>query len=170
MSNEIWREVSDTPGYEVSNLGRVRSVDRDFTVKNQSTKTTTIRLPGRILRPQKMGKNYRMVWAAGRSRKIHRLVAEAFLPNPNQLPEVNHINGDKNDNRVENLEWCTTRENAIHAYLLGLRQRKFTPEQIRAIRAAVANGTPSKTIAQEHGVSPKSINAICRRYRYADVS
>jgi hypothetical protein len=68
--------------------------------------------------------------------KIHRIVAEAFIPNPLKLPEVNHINGDKSDNRACNLEWVTRRENIAHAYKTGLMKskRKLSKEDVSVVK------------------------------------
>jgi hypothetical protein len=72
----------------------------------------------KFLKPTKINSGY-VKFNLGtkcRNQLIHRLVAEAFIANPNNLPQVNHINGDKTDNRVENLEWCDNRQNQIHRY------------------------------------------------------
>ena len=72
-----------------------------------------------------------------KKKMIHRLIAQAFIPNPFNKPQVNHINGIKNDNRIENLEWCTSSENQIHAYSNNLK--KVTEKQLNAGLSNLSN-------------------------------
>ena len=115
---EIWRPVKGYEGrYEVSSLGRLRSLDREIVTNNQHRSFRTIKA-GRIMIPKINHGGYLRIGLTDENCKqryfaIHRLVAEAFLPNPEGLPQVNHKNEDKADNRVENLEWCTNMYN-IH--------------------------------------------------------
>ena len=110
---EVWRPVVGCEGlYEVSNLGRVRSVPKVGFSKQL------------ILKQQDERHGYKRMRLTKENRKfcklVHRMVAEAFIPNPSGKPCVNHINGNKTDNRVENLEWVTYSENYLHAVNHGL--------------------------------------------------
>lgn len=107
---EIWKPIVGTKGYiEVSNEGRVRSL---------------LRGEPRVLKTQVDNKGYHRIRVTiereKMSYKVHREVAKAFIENPNNLPQVNHKNGNKSDNSVDNLEWVTNRENAHHAIENGL--------------------------------------------------
>ena len=111
---EEWREIEGFKGlYQVSNLGRVKSLERK--VWNSRGKGYYMIVPERIMKPIKTKNGYLQVDLCkdGKIKRhlIHRLVAEAFLENTNNLPEVNHISEDKEDNRVSNLEWCSSKYN-----------------------------------------------------------
>ena len=106
--NEIWKSIIGYEGlYEVSDWGRVRSLGVWANVKSGSKRWRK----GRVLKPQKYTNGYLFIALSKnnvvKGYSIHRLVAQAFLPNPDNLPCVNHKDKNKLNNRVENLEWCT---------------------------------------------------------------
>ena len=113
--DEIWKPVKDYEGfYEVSNLGRVRSTERTVTVYRNG-KTYKWHFHQRILKQYADTSGYMTVdlhkQDGGCQPKVHRLVAEAFIPNPYKYPCINHKDEGRIDNRVENLEWCTYKYN-----------------------------------------------------------
>ena len=109
--NKEWRPVLGYEGlYEVSNMGNVRSLDRHLMYGNRYGF-----LKGKPMKPHLISTGYLMVDLYKNSQRthylIHRLIAEAFISNPNNLPCIDHINTIKTDNRVENLRWCSYKEN-----------------------------------------------------------
>ena len=105
VEEELWKDWPQDPRIKVSNKGRVISCKRGAPY------------------PLKVSYNscgYQMVGASRPSQYVHRMVAETWLDNPNHYRDVNHINGNKDDNRVENLEWVTHRQNICHAMRTGL--------------------------------------------------
>ena len=152
---EIWKKIEGFENYSVSDQGRVR---RDNS--------------GRILKPGKNIPGYLMVSLYKNGKKynksIHRLVAEHFIPNPENRPEVNHRNAVKTDNRLENLEWSTRLENMKHAFEAGIISRvgekngtaKLTEFQVLEIRQLLTQGLTQKAIGDLFGVHAVTISYI----------
>jgi hypothetical protein len=172
---EEWRDIEGYEGcYQVSNIGRVKSLSR--AVRNG--KGTTRKIPERIRKPQDHSHGYLFV-ALHESEEyfnfyIHRLVALHFIANPKGLPEVNHKNLDRTDNRVENLEWVTHAENKAHASI----NNPWTPEgrssvrldwlKVLEIRNLLQLKVLRKQISTLFGVCVGSINSIATGKQWAN--
>lgn len=161
IQEEIWKDIEGFKNYQVSNFGNIRSI---FASGNNWSKKRIKAIKPRI------GNNsgYYAINLLKDSRRItiriHRLVAEAFIPNPENKPMVNHKNGIKTDNRIENLEWCTRKENMQHAWDTGLISRKrkrisrLTYEKVLEIREMRnTTGCSIKKISELFGVSQGAV-------------
>ena len=124
LPDEVWKPVITDNGfwvgwYEVSNLGRVRAKKRQITYTNRHGVTRTRNDKPKIIAGRKTGGYFQVVLRKNGTVKqpvLHRLVADAFIPNVFNKPQVNHIDGDKLNNVVSNLEWVTSSENCWHAF------------------------------------------------------
>lgn len=131
--NEIWQQIGHLNNYEVSNFGNVRN------------KTTLY-----VLKPMKDGGGYPFIQVNRKNHKVHRLVALAFIPNPQNKKCVNHLSGDKTNNNVLNLEWCTHGENLAHAHRTGLKKPQQLGKSGKLHRASIPLLSIKDTSIIEH--------------------
>ena len=169
--NEQWKEIKGNREiYEVSNLGNVRTKDREG-ARGSNVK-------GHELMQHDNSNGYPRcnmnINGHSKSYLVHRLVAKLFISNPENKPDVNHKNGDKHNNSVDNLEWCTKSENEKHAWKTGLKHdvatkgelhgmHKLTRKDVEYIRKHhVRNGGTMKTseLARMFDVKPQTITEI----------
>lgn len=177
MENEVWKDVIDYEGiYQVSNTAKIRSIDRLCYVENHGKTrcSVTQKRKGRIIIPYRSKRTgyYMVVLSKNgvhKTKNIHRLMAVAHIPNPENKPQVNHKDGNKVNNKIENLEWVTHKENIIHAFenkLVkgsvgeGSHLSKLKKEDVLIIRDMLSKGVSMGVIARKYLVSRSSIFSI----------
>lgn len=161
-ANEIWR-ASSIEGYEVSSMGRVRNS-----------------VTGYVTRGIDNGNGYKRILRRQGARKVgfyvHRLVGDAFIPNPENLPTINHKNFDRSDNRVDNLEWCSYQGNNQHCRHFSKAQKRrqgvrgLTLSEVEQMRALYTSGHHSqRSLSRLFGTSQKTVWGVVGRHTYNPV-
>jgi DNA invertase Pin-like site-specific DNA recombinase len=185
--DETWRDILGYEGlYQISDLGNVRSLDRKK--RNGKDGKGFYILKGRVLTLVNSKKGYKVVtlYKDGKQKvkEVHRLIAEAFIPNEENKPQVNHINGDKTDNSLNNLEWVTVSENIQHAFDNGLvniknisgeknSQSKLKYDDVKYIRRVFIKRDRvygASALARKYGVSHQNILNIVNNKNWTSLS
>ena len=166
---EIWKPIYGYEGYyEISNMGNVKTLKRKkYIPKNNSYGY----IKERKLKPWKDSNGYMNIDLCKNKKstryKVHRLVAETFIDNPENLPFVNHIDFNTSNNKVENLEWVTARGNVMHSFSNGRisvpKNTKFPFKTVKEIRELYETGKYSQVaLSERFGVSTNQVSRIVR--------
>ena len=171
--NEVWKDIEGYPKYQISSFGRVKSLKgKKPKILKQRPHMRTDKLDNYI--SVALSKN-------GKKRDVytHRLVATAFIPNPENKSQINHENGDKHDNNVSNLKWSTASENIKHAYEMGLMgdrkgenhpMARLTTLKVMEIVKKYNNGTSVSDLATEYGIRYSNVYSIVNGYTWSHIT
>lgn len=166
MNQEVWKDIKGFEGlYQVSNLGRIKSL-RGWNGKNYISRE-------RILEPTKKSANSVSYPRAivklikdgiGKDYRVHRLVAEAFIPNPQNKEQINHIDGNPLNNKVDNLEWCTDKENKKHAIENELMIHRINTIDRETMVDLLNSGKKYDEIAEILGIAKGTVFNYIRKF------
>lgn len=160
---EIWKDVPGYEGrYQVSNIGNVKSLDRGIQYRPNEIRYRI----GRVLSFDVHRKGYLRVCIEGKKFMVHRLVSMAFIPNPFNLPEVNHKDLDKKNNRVENLEWVTSSQNVRHAEALGAFKKNRESLRIRTTGSNHKNAVLNEKLVLKIRAHYEEIGSIVKTAKH----
>jgi hypothetical protein len=177
LPKKVWEDIEGFVGYyQISNHAEIRSLDRWVATKPSSNNKRFIK--GQVMKS--CINNYRVIRLSkdGISKHflLHRLLALAFIPNPNNYPCVNHIDGNKLNNDLNNLEWCTYSYNSTHSYIIGKQNKKgenhhfakLTEKDVREIR--YMDGTLTRWFMSKlYNISIHTIRDICIGRRWSHI-
>ena len=174
---EIWKQITDFENYEVSNLGRIRRIECIITYSNGNT----CNYKEKYLKLELTRDNYNRVTICKNNItkrfQVHRLIALYFIDNLNSSPCVNHKDGNKQNNKVSNLEWCTYSENENHSYsILGKinHNRKLSEQDINYIKQNAKKGVNNykrgnlKQLSEQFCVNRTTITNLLNKQTYVD--
>jgi hypothetical protein len=159
---EVWKIIDGFDEYEVSNLGKVRSVDR-ISIQVRNGKECEVHFKGKIRKTSnRNGYKILPLWKNNcqTGHKIHKLVVEAFIRPLEPDEEINHIDFDKQNNAVENLEIVSRAGNMYHATIGGRMAHKLTEQDVREIRFSTMWGSDKYYLADKFGVDRVTINHV----------
>lgn len=175
---EIWKPIPNYERYLASNLGRIKTLEKTrYTHKGNIARI----YPEKIMLFHSNDRGYLQVSLSNHNGKkclrVNRLIAMAFLENENNLPQVNHINGIKTDNKVDNLEWCDQAFNNKHARDMGLNknfgnthhQSKLKEADVTEIRRLFSEGKTQKELSLSYSVTIAQISNIVNRKLWKNI-
>lgn len=181
---EIWKPV---PGFEklylVSNTGRIKANAKAVSTSRNGTIYVAQRKERELSFTIDRYGYYKVVLQENKRKKfttVHRVVGAAFISNPQNLPQINHKDGNKLNNNVDNLEWCTSQQNVVHAYKTGLSKNvqkgenhhltNLTNDLVIKIRQEMKEGKRNKDIEKEYNLSRSAVSRIRNNQSFKDIT